>query len=181
VFKYLPPNQFNMDLCLDCILVMNGIPKVNQEKCPHELFTGMEVDYLRDFRAEWGVVVCCIINGTGVLKVYLIQSHKYACRLQCRCAKAPSWVLESLEEVSRNNMMIGFEEYPEISMPLESNESENVTLELTPNPIMDVNETDEAEIFEELSIEPMVVMQAVDTIEEVLDMADKSKEVSWLK
>jgi hypothetical protein len=105
-YKYLPPNQFNMDLCIDCLSVMNRIPKVNQEKSPYEIFTGKKVDYLRDFRAEWGeptivkkpkgiasdlkvtaewaVVVHQIMNGSGVLKVYLIQSQKYAYRLQFR-------------------------------------------------------------------------------------------------
>jgi len=31
-YKYLPPNQFNMDLCLDGIQVMNRMPKMNQDK-----------------------------------------------------------------------------------------------------------------------------------------------------
>jgi hypothetical protein len=56
-YKYLPPNQFNMDLCLDSIQVMNQIPKVNQDKSPYELFTGKKVDYMRDFRAEWGELI----------------------------------------------------------------------------------------------------------------------------
>jgi hypothetical protein len=177
---------------------MNCIPKVNQEKSPHELFTGKEVDYLRDFRAEWGepiivkkpkgvtsdlrvtgkwgVVVRRIMNGTGVLKVYLVQSRKYAYRLQFRCAKAPFWVLESLEDMSKNNMTIGFEEYPEMPMPLEPNENENVTQDIAQSPVIDTNDTDEAEIYKDSNTEPMVVMRAVDTIEEVLDMADENKQ-----
>jgi hypothetical protein len=31
-----PPNQFNMDLCLDSIQVINRIPKINQVKNPYE-------------------------------------------------------------------------------------------------------------------------------------------------
>jgi hypothetical protein len=173
---------------------MNRIPKVNQEKSPHELFTGKEVDYLRDFRAEWGepiivkkpkgvtsdlkvtgewgVVVRRIMNGTGVLKVYLIQSRKYAYRLQFRRAKAPSWVLESLEDVSKNTMTIGFEENPDMPMPLESNETENIAQDVNQSPVVDANDNDEAEVFEDLKTEPLVVMRAMDTIEEVLDMAD---------
>jgi hypothetical protein len=128
-YKYLPPNQFNMDLCLDS---MNRIPKINQEKSPYELFTGKKVDYMRDFRAEWGkliitkkpkkiasdltvmgkwaAVVRRIMNGSGVLKVYLINSRKYAYCLQFQRAVAPTWVLDELEQVSDKNISIGFEE-----------------------------------------------------------------------
>jgi hypothetical protein len=41
-----------MDLCLDCVQVINRLPKTGQDKSPYEIFTGKEVDYLRDFRAE---------------------------------------------------------------------------------------------------------------------------------
>jgi hypothetical protein len=81
-------------------------------------------------------------------------------------------VLESLEDVSKNTMTIGFEENPDMLMPLESNETENVTQDVTQSPVIDANDNDEAEIFKDLNTEPMVVMRAVDTIEEVLDMAD---------
>ena len=47
-YKYLPSNQFNMDLCIDSIQIMNRIPKMGQGKSPYELFTGKEMDYLRD-------------------------------------------------------------------------------------------------------------------------------------
>ncbi len=53
-FGYLPPNQFNMDLCLDTIAVLNQIPKQDIEKTPCEVFTNGQVDYMRDFRAVWG-------------------------------------------------------------------------------------------------------------------------------
>jgi hypothetical protein len=94
-YGYLPPNQFNMDLCLDCVQVINRLPKTGQDKSPYEeIFTGKEVDYLRDFRADWGEMLFVkkpkqlasdlnvtgewaaverrIMNGTGVLKVYLV-------------------------------------------------------------------------------------------------------------
>jgi len=53
-YGYLPPNQFNMDLCLDSIQVLNRIPKENCEESPYELITGRKIDVLRDFRADWG-------------------------------------------------------------------------------------------------------------------------------
>jgi len=130
-FGYLPPNQFNMDLCMDCISVLNRIPKQNQEKTPYELFTNRKTDHKRDFRVEWGepvvvkkpkgitsdlnvtgqwgVVVRRVMNGTGVLKVYLVQSKKYAYRLHFTRAAAPEWVLEDLKNLNPD-MSIGFEE-----------------------------------------------------------------------
>jgi hypothetical protein len=42
------------------------------------------------------------MNGTGVLKVYLVQSKKYGQR-----AKAPEWVLEELQNLKTS--AIGFE------------------------------------------------------------------------
>ena len=106
MYKYLLPNQFNMDLCLDSIQVMNRIHKKGRDKSPYILFMGKKVDYLCDLRANWGepiivkkpkgialdltvtgqwaVVVSRIMNGSGALKVYLIQSRKYAYRLQCQ-------------------------------------------------------------------------------------------------
>jgi hypothetical protein len=96
-FGYLLPKQFNMDLCLDCILVLNRIPKEGLEKTPYELFTEIQTDYMQDFQVEWGqpvvvkkskgviselkvtgqwgMVVRCVINGSGVLKVYLVQTR----------------------------------------------------------------------------------------------------------
>jgi len=53
-FGYLPPNQFNMDLCLDTIAVLNRIAKQDMEKTPCEMFTNGQVDYMRDLRVEWG-------------------------------------------------------------------------------------------------------------------------------
>jgi len=129
-FQYLPPNQFNMDLCLDSISVLNRIPKQGKEKTPYELFTGNQTNYMRDLRVEWGepivvkkpkevasdlkvtgpwgVVVRRMMNGTGVLKVYLVQSKRYAYRLHFTRAVAPEWVLESLKELNPD-MKIGFE------------------------------------------------------------------------
>jgi hypothetical protein len=51
-YGYLPPYQSNMDLCFDCVQVMNRLPKSGQEKSPCEIFTGKGIDYLRDFRVS---------------------------------------------------------------------------------------------------------------------------------
>ncbi len=56
-YSYLPPNQFNMDLFLDSIAVLNRIPKAHVTKNPYELFTGKSVDVMRDFRADWGELI----------------------------------------------------------------------------------------------------------------------------
>jgi hypothetical protein len=128
-YGYLPPNQFNMDLCLDCLQVINRLPKTEQGKSPYGIFTGKGVDYLRDFKAgwgeillvkkpkqlasdlnvtaEWAAVVRRIMNGTGLLKVYLVQSKIYAHRLHFKRAKAPEWVLEELQNLKTS--AIGFE------------------------------------------------------------------------
>jgi hypothetical protein len=43
-YQYLPPNQFNTDLCLDCVQVLNRIVKKGCDKSPYELFTGNKID-----------------------------------------------------------------------------------------------------------------------------------------
>ena len=58
---------------------------------------------------QWVVVVRRIMNGTGVLKVYLIQTKKYAYRLKFVRAITPEWVLEALKNVSTDDL-IGFED-----------------------------------------------------------------------
>ncbi len=49
-FGYLPPNQFNVDLCMDSISVLNRIPKHDQT---NELMGGKCMDQLRDLHVEW--------------------------------------------------------------------------------------------------------------------------------
>ncbi len=55
-------------------------------------------------------VVRRIMNGSGILKVYLINSREYAYRLQFQLAVTPTWVLDALEQVLNRNISIGFEE-----------------------------------------------------------------------
>ncbi len=70
-FNYLPPNQFNLDLCMDSISMLNRIPKQDNEKTPYEIFTRIETGFMRDFRVGWGepVVVKKPKGITSDLKV----------------------------------------------------------------------------------------------------------------
>lgn len=130
IYGYMPPNQFNVDLCLDTISVLNRTRRENQAQTPFELFTGGAIDYERDFRCRWGelvivkkpkgvssdlrvtgewaVVVRRLMNKTGVIKVYLIGTRKYAYRLQFRRAIVPEWVISALNAIG--DRTIGFED-----------------------------------------------------------------------
>ena len=70
---------------------------------------------------EWAVVVRRLMNKTGVIKVYLIGSRKYAYRLQFRRAIVPDWVISSLNAIG--DRAIGFEdehvEEPAVNINLE--------------------------------------------------------------
>jgi hypothetical protein len=195
-FNYLPPNQFNVDLCLDSISVLNRILKQENDKTPYELFTGNQTDYMRDLRVEWGepvvkkpkeivsylkvtgqwgVVVRCMMKGTGVLKVYLVQSKRFAYRLHFMPAVAPEWVLESLKELNPD-MSIGFEA-----------DSENYEVEISEVIAEDGNKHDytyksaEEEVEVEIiggSDHAQVVMQSVKSVEDAWhDMAIKQEKV----
>ena len=56
-FGYLPANQFNIDLCLDTISVLNRTRKDGQVQTPYEIFSGDEIDYEQDFRCRWGELI----------------------------------------------------------------------------------------------------------------------------
>lgn len=57
-YGHLHPKQFDMDLCLESIQILNHIPKAGKEKCTHEVFTENTIDKLRNFRAEWvGLII----------------------------------------------------------------------------------------------------------------------------
>ena len=92
MYGYIPANQFNVDLCLDTISILNRTTKDGNLHTPYELFTGERIDYERDFRCRWGelvivkkpkgissdlnvtgewaMVVRRFMNKTGVLKVF---------------------------------------------------------------------------------------------------------------
>jgi hypothetical protein len=53
-------------------------------------------------------VVQQIMNGTGILKVYLVQTRKFAYRLNFTRALAPEWVLEALRDLNPD-VNVGFE------------------------------------------------------------------------
>jgi hypothetical protein len=198
-FNYLPPNQFNVDLCLDSISVLNRIPKQDNDKTPYELFTGNQTDYMRDLRVEWGepvvvkkpkeivsdlkvtgqwgVVVRRMMNGTGVLKVYLVQSKRYAYRLHFMHAVAPEWVLESLKELNPD-MSIGFKadsENYEVEISEVITEDENKHDDTYNSDF--IEEVDEVEIIGG-SDHAQVVMQSIKSVEDAWhDMAIKQENV----
>lgn len=90
-YGYLPHNQFNMDLCLDSIQVLNQIPKANKIDVLHDSRADWDEPVLfkkpkaigSELHAigQWGVIVRRVMNGTEVVKVYLIQSKRHAFRL----------------------------------------------------------------------------------------------------
>ena len=57
MYGYVPSNQFNVDLCLDTISVLNRTMRVGCSATPYELFTSDKVDQNRDFRCRWGEFV----------------------------------------------------------------------------------------------------------------------------
>ena len=57
IYGYTPANQFNIDLCLDTISVLNRTMKDAYPRTPFEVFTGESIDFLRDFRCRWGELV----------------------------------------------------------------------------------------------------------------------------
>ncbi len=130
MYGYVPPNQFNVDLCLDTISVLNRTMRVGCSATPYELFTGDKVDQNRDFRCRWGelvivkkpkgiasdlrttgewaMVVRRSMNHTGVLKVYLIGTRRYAYRLKFVRATVPEWVITAMNSIG--DRTIGFED-----------------------------------------------------------------------
>ena len=114
MYGFIPANQFNIDLCMDTISVLNRTTKDGYTHTPYEIFTGEQIDYDRDFRCrrgelvilknpkgissdlkvigDWAMVVRRFKNKTGVLKVLMVGSRKYAYRLSFpRERKCPSW------------------------------------------------------------------------------------------
>ena len=119
MYGSIPANQFNIDLFLDTISVLNRTVKDGYHFTPYELFTGETIDYERGFRCRWGdlvivkkpkgissdlgvtgewaMVVRRSMNRTGVLKVYLIGTRRYAYRLHFKRAKVPDWVITATQ------------------------------------------------------------------------------------
>jgi hypothetical protein len=72
---------------------------------------------------QWGVVVRRIMNGMGVLKAYLVQSRKYAYRMNFTRAVTPDWMLEELNDITDATM--GFEEDSPLEEEIEKIEKLN--------------------------------------------------------
>jgi hypothetical protein len=129
-YNYMPPVQWNKDLCLDVCFTRNRLPRPGQDRSPYELFTGKLIDWMRDFRAEWGEVVVVkkprgissdltvtgemavvvrrgMSAGSGVLKVYLVTSKRFAYRIKFKRVIAPEWVITALQSIGDGE--IGFE------------------------------------------------------------------------
>ena len=131
VFGYNVPDAFNLDLVADVVSTLNRTVHLEQSETPYHLFTGQVTNYLRDFRVSWGeiiivkrpkgvssdlkstgqwaVVVRRFMDGTGVLKVYLIESKRYGHRIKFKRAKVPQWVVDRLNEI-QVDARIGFED-----------------------------------------------------------------------
>ena len=116
------------------------------------------------------------MNGSGVLKVYLIQSCKYAFRLQCQQAIAPSCILEALEQVSSRDATLGFEDVNKLPDRIDlmiDNAEVGQSLGQNNETQMDDAVKEENNIKTQVIQQkrpPVVLMKAIDTIEEVLDM-----------
>ena len=67
------------------------------------------------------MVVRRMMNHSGVIKVYLVGSKKYAYRLKFKRAKIPEWVVEAMNSIAAN-AVIGFEDSPEEELEAENRE-----------------------------------------------------------
>ena len=136
-------------------------------KKPKEIVSDLKVT------GQWGVVVRRMMNGTGVLKVYLVQSKRYAYRLHFMRAVAPEWVLESLKELNPD-MNIRFkadsenyeEDISEVFVEDENKHDDTYNSDF-------IEEVDEVEIIGG-SDHAQVVMQSIKSVEDAWhDMAIK--------
>ena len=129
----MPANQFNVDLSLDTVATLNRTQRDGYTSSPYELFTGDKIDFTRDFRCRWGelvivkkpkgissdlkvtgewaMIVRRFMNHSGVLKVYLVASRRFAYRLKFKRATVPEWVIIAMNSIGDRS--IGFEEEPE--------------------------------------------------------------------
>ena len=134
-YGYVPPTSWNLDLVLDVNSCLNGLVKVGKEVSPYELFTGKPPDRLRGVRglpwgsivltkppktaeaskintpkADYSVVVRRMRDKAGVIKVYQIETGKFAYRLQVKkVADIPEWVLNKLNAI-KPDASIGYED-----------------------------------------------------------------------
>ena len=69
LYGYMPANQFNVDLCLDTIAVLNRTKRDGYVATPYELFTGGTIDYERDFRCRWGELIIGVFRNAEVISI----------------------------------------------------------------------------------------------------------------
>ncbi len=152
-YGYMPPMSWNIDLVLDVNSSLNAVVRSGKSLSPIELITGKPPDRLRGLRglpwgsiiltkppkrseaaninepkAEYSVVVRRAWDRSGVLKVYQIQSGKYAYRLQAKkVATVPEWVLTKLQGINQN-AVIGYEDDDgsELAKGLSPNSNEEI-------------------------------------------------------
>jgi hypothetical protein len=87
------------------------------------------------------------MNGTDVLKVYLVQSKKYAYCLHFTRVIAPEWVRDALNAIDLG-ATIGFkEEADEDLQDLIMHNMEDTNDEFNMREVIDVDNDDEVEIF----------------------------------
>ena len=121
-YGYTPPSCFDLELCHDTVTTINQWIRDGNQTSPYQLFTGKSLDKLRDLRANWGepvvvkrpnqlttgllskgqwaIVVRRQLDGTGLLKVYLIDSKHYAHRLKFQRAIPPDWVVTTINNLN---------------------------------------------------------------------------------
>lgn len=71
-YGYFPPNQFNMEAIGYDVKLLSRLGGASSSKKPKGIASDLNVT------GQWAVVVRSMMNGTGVLKVYLIHSKKSA-------------------------------------------------------------------------------------------------------
>jgi hypothetical protein len=197
---YVPPPHFNKYLMLDTISVQNRIPKEGESLSPYEKFTGKQLDHLRDMRGEWGeivivkkpkgissdlrpvgewaVIVRRMMDGSGVIMVYLVVSKKFAFRLKFKRATPPGWVIALLNAISPG-ALIGLEDIsqaPEAIVAADTN-TQVATITNQPTAVEVVRNDEESDDDE--AVEPAVeeAIQQVDALEEEGDLvADEHQE-----
>lgn len=132
-YGYNPPPQWNQDLVHHVNSCQNAVVRVGMPKSPAELFTGRQFDGNRDLRglhwgqpvlakkphageasdlgekAQWVIPVRVFRDGSGVVKVYVIDTKKFAHRFKFAHGKAPARIMEQLRAISLSEH-IGFED-----------------------------------------------------------------------
>jgi hypothetical protein len=132
-YGYTPPSCFDLELCHDTVAVINQWIREGKDKSPYHLFTGKMIDNVRDLRANWGelvvvkkpnqlstgltpkgqwaIIVRRQMDSSGILKVYLIDSKRYAHRLKFQRAIPPNWVITTINNINTATSVLD-ETYP---------------------------------------------------------------------